>query len=160
MNEDIQIIKKDSLNKKELRLFKKMVIELNLQPFVKRIKVPYEELRSLDIGERVVYGLTFKGVTIGFFEIVLYENYVLLDYFYIQKSFRKLGFGAIFLERLKAIYPNIVLYIFKYLKNYQYLVYFYEHNGFKKIDKPMELNSSISYLEQYFKFNRLKGVSN
>lgn len=154
MNEYIQIAKKESLSKSELKLFKKMVVELNLQPFVKRINVSYEELRSLDTGNRIIYTLVFKNVVIGFFELVLYEDYVLLDYFYIKKAFRKLGLGGLYLEKLKDIYPNIILYVFKYLKNYQHLTSFYESNGFEKIEKPLNIHNSIPYLEQYFGFKK------
>lgn len=143
-----------SLNKNEKKMFKKIVLVLNnpkLKDFSK-LNEQFNEQRKSDLGHRVLYTLNFHDKLVGFIEIVLYKEYIVLDYFYIKKIFRKIGAGTFFLKELKEMYPSIVLCILKENKNYFILKNFYIKNNFKEIEKPKEIIGSSNFNEVYFKF--------
>lgn len=135
------------LNKTEYKLFKKMIIKLNY-PNEKK-SVSFKQARFFDTGERVLYSLMFMKKNIGFIEIVKYNDFVLLDYFYIKKTFRKNGLGSFFLQELKSKHNNIVLCILKEAKSYDYLKKFYMKNNFSLISKPTEIPTNTTYTEIY-----------
>lgn len=141
------------LNKKEYKLFKKMIINLNYPN--EKNKISFKQARFFDSGQRILYSLMFMKKNIGFIEVVKYENYVLLDYFYIKKTFRKNGLGSFFLNELKKKHSQIILCILKEAKSYNYLTKFYRKNNFIEIEKPTEIISPTKYTEIYYKFEKI-----
>ncbi len=140
----------NTLNKKDNKLFKKMIINLNFPN--EKNKISFKEARLYDFGHRTLYTLMFMKKTIGFIEVVHYGEFVLLDYFYIKKSFRKNGVGSFFLNELKKLHSNIILCILKEAKSSKYLTKFYIKNKFLPICKPAEIFSNSTYTEIYFQY--------
>lgn len=146
------------LKKKEYKLFKKMVITLSFPSGSKIFKpkesrkIIYKDIRKEDSGKRILYSLLFNNKNIGFFELIDCNDFVFIDYFYIKKTFRKIGVGSFYLTELKKIYPNIKLSILTDDKNVNLLRRFYTKNGFKKIENQININYKHFFNEEFYEF--------